>query len=133
VVELSEDSRVQDAIAAAGGLAADADSGELNLAAVLVDGCQLKIGTTKHPGGEVRSGTSGEADGSGGGAAEVKVSLNTATVAQLDTLPGVGPVTAQKILDWRSEHGKFTAITELQEVDGIGPKTYADLAGRVRL
>lgn len=132
VVSVPEGSRVQDAIAAAGGLSADADTGELNLAAVLVDGSQLKIGNTKHPGGEVRSGTAGEAPG-GGGVAEAKISLNSATVAQLDTLPGIGPVTAQKILDWRTEHGKFTAITELQEVDGIGPKTYADLAGRIRL
>ncbi len=133
VVTLSEGSRVQDAIVAAGGLAANADTGELNLAAVLVDGSQLKIGTTKHPGGELRSGASDQGGGSGTTGAEAKVSLNSATLAQLDTLPGVGPVTAQKILDWRSEHGKFTAVTELQEVDGIGPKTYADLAARVRL
>jgi len=133
VVAVGEGSRVQDAIAAAGGLAPDADTGELNLAAVLIDGSQLKIGTKKHPGGEVRAGDAGAPTGSGAGATEAKVPLNTATVAQLDTLPGIGPVTAQKILDWRTEHGKFTAITELQEVDGIGPKTYADLAGRVRL
>jgi DNA uptake protein and related DNA-binding proteins len=132
VVTLNEGSRVQDAIAAAGGLAADADTGELNLAEVVVDGAQLKIGTTTHPGGELRSGAPDGVAGSGG-AAEAKISLNSATLAQLDTLPGVGPVTAQKILDWRSEHGKFSAVTELQEVDGIGPKTYADLAGRVRL
>lgn len=131
VVSVPEGSRVKDAIAAAGGLAADADSGELNLAAVLIDGAQVKIGSKKHPGGEMRA-EAGPASGSGG-AADVKVSLNSATLAQLDTLPGVGPVTAQKILDWRSEHGKFTAVTELQEVDGIGPKTYADLAERVRL
>ncbi|PFG16132.1 competence protein ComEA [Propionicimonas paludicola] len=133
VVQLDEGSRVQDAIAAAGGLTGDADPGELNLAAVLVDGSQLKIGTKKHPGGELRSGATGEPGSPAGGAAEAKISLNTATVAQLDTLPGIGPVTAQKILDWRTEHGKYTAITELQEVDGIGPKTYADLAARVRL
>jgi len=133
VVAVAEGGRVQDAIAAAGGLAASADTGELNLAAVLVDGSQLTIGTKKHPGGEMRAGSSGEGGGPGGAGVEAKVSLNSATVAQLDTLPGVGPVTAQKILDWRTEHGRFTAITELQEVDGIGPKTYADLADRVRL
>lgn len=59
--------------------------------------------------------------------------MNTATLEQLDTLPGIGPVTAQKILDWRKEHGTFTSVSELQEVDGIGPKTYADLEDRVRL
>jgi competence protein ComEA len=142
VVQLPDGSRIADAIAAAGGLAASAAVGELNLAQVLVDGTQLKIGNRKHPGGWVREGSGSAAAGSGGGsgagasqssAQPAKVALNTASLAQLDTLPGIGPVTAQKILDWRKAHGKFTAITELQEVDGIGPKTYADLADRVRL
>ena len=61
------------------------------------------------------------------------VDLNAATVDQLDTLPGVGPVTAQKILDWRQQHGRFSRVDELQEVDGIGPKTYARLAPHVRV
>ena len=61
------------------------------------------------------------------------VNLNTATGEQLDTLPGVGPVTAQKILDWRSAHGAFSAVDELLEVDGIGDKTLADLAPHVTL
>ena len=69
VVELSEGSRVQDAIAAAGGLAEDADTGELNLAAVLIDGAQLKVGTTKRPGGELRTDGSGAPAGSGGAGA----------------------------------------------------------------
>ena len=59
------------------------------------------------------------------------VDLNTATVAELDQLPGVGPVTAQKIIDWRTQHGHFDSPEELEEVDGIGPKTYADLAPMV--
>lgn len=136
VVELPEGSRVADAITAAGGLTDSAAPGELNLAQVLGDGVQVKIGTRKHPGGWIRDGTGtatdpGSAGGSGGD--QTRVALNSATLAQLDTLPGVGPVTAQKILDWRKEHGKFTAITELQEVDGIGPKTYANLEPHVRL
>ena len=61
------------------------------------------------------------------------VNLNTATAEQLDTLPGVGPVTAQKILDWRSAHGAFSPVDELLEVDGIGDKTLADLAPHVTL
>ena len=61
------------------------------------------------------------------------VNLNTATAEQLDTLPGVGPVTAQKILDWRSAHGAFSSVDELLEVDGIGEKTLADLAPHVTL
>lgn len=136
VVKLAEGSRVADAISAAGGLSESAAPGELNLAQVLADGVQVKIGNSKHPGGWIRdSADTGSAGSSGGSTAgdPAKVALNTATLEQLDTLPGVGPVTAQKILDWRKEHGRFTAITELQEVDGIGPKTYADLADHVRL
>ena len=69
--------------------------------------------------------------GAGSPGQTATVSLNTATLEQLDTLPGVGPVTAQKILDWRKLHGRFSAVTELQEVDGIGPKTYTALAPKV--
>lgn len=131
VVELPQGARVADAIELAGGLTAAADPGELNLAAVVVDGSQVVIGTRGKPRGEVRSeGTDGGAVSAGRAAT---ISLNTATLEQLDTLPGVGPVTAQKILDWRKLHGRFSAVTELQEVDGIGPKTYADIAPNVRV
>lgn len=130
VVTLPEGSRVGDAIAAAGGLTASADPAELNLAAVVADGAQVVIGTERAPRGDVNGAAS---NGAGNGSAAATISLNTATVEQLDTLPGVGPVTAQKILDWREQHGKFTAVSELQEVDGIGPKTYADIAPHVRV
>lgn len=140
VYRLPQGARVSDAIAAAGGPSRNADTGELNLAQVLSDGVQLKIGTRKRPGGWLRSGATagtssgtGASPGSGADSGSAKLSINTATEAQLDTLPGIGPVTAAKIVAWRTEHGKFTALTELQEVDGIGPKTYADLAERVRL
>ena len=61
------------------------------------------------------------------------VNINTATPEQLDTLPGVGPVTAQKILDWRGAHGAFSSVDELLEIDGIGDKTLAELAPHVTL
>ena len=131
VVKLPQGSRVADAIAKAGGLTAAADPGELNLAAAVTDGSQLVIGTRGRPRGELRGdGVEGVVSGKAGSAT---VSLNTATLEQLDTLPGVGPVTAQRILDWRKEHGRVTTVTELQEVDGIGPKTYADIASNVRV
>lgn len=129
VVRLSPGSRVADAIAAAGGLLHEARPGELNLAALLADGSQLVIGTPDQPGGSVR-GTGGTA-GPAGEAASGVVDLNTATVEQLDTLPGVGPVTAQAIVSWREKHGRFSRIEELQEVDGVGPKTFAQLAPKV--
>ena len=130
VVELPQGSRVADAINRAGGLTASADPGELNLAATVVDGSQVLIGTRGKPRGEVRNEAGG---GAGAPGQSATLSLNTATLEQLDALPGVGPVTAQKILDWRKLHGRFSAVTELQEVDGIGPKTYADIAPNVRV
>lgn len=130
VVELPEGARVKDGIAAAGGLTDKAVPGELNLAAVVTDGSQLVIGSKRAPRSEVRSGeTSSNGAGSSGG----KMSLNTATPAQLEDLPGVGPVTAQRIISWREEHERFTRIEELQEVDGIGAKTYAEIAPHVRV
>lgn len=131
VVTLAEGARVHDALAAAGGLTRRGKAGQLNLAAPLADGTQLVIGRT---GSQLRpsSGTGGPA-GSAGSASGVKIDLNTATAEQLDSLPGVGPVTAQKILAWRSAHGRFRSVAELQEVDGIGPKSYAEIAPHVRV
>jgi competence protein ComEA len=134
LVEVTPGARVADALAQAGGLAADADPAELNLAAVLQDGAQVVIGTSADPMGEVRTGSgSPGASGSEAGSEYPLVDLNTATQAQLETLPGVGPVTAQAILAWRAQHGRFTTTEELQEIDGIGAKTYAQLAPRVRV
>lgn len=139
VVRLAPGARIIDAITAAGGLTAQARLGEFNLAQLVTDGTQIKVGTRARPGGWVRS-MSGSSNGGlvappgpAGAADSAKVSLNSGTAAQFDTLPGVGPVTAAKIIAWRTQHGKFSAITELQEVDGIGPKTYSELASRVRL
>jgi competence protein ComEA len=142
VVTIAERGRVRDAIKAAGGLTASADPGDLNLAQVLQDGQQIVIGTEKKPEGEVRDGTSGSGGGqsggsteggsTGGGAADT-VDLNRASQSQLEALPGVGPVTAAKIVAWREEHGRFSRVEELQEVDGIGPKTYAEIAPHTRV
>ena len=139
VVRVPQGSRLGDVLKAAGGLATDGDPGELNLAALAEDGSQVIVGTTAKPRGEVRPGGSGGGPGTGGGtsggsgASDGKVSLNSATAAQLETLPGVGPVTAQKIIAWREEHGRFSKLEELQEVPGIGAKTYQQLAPHIRL
>jgi competence protein ComEA len=141
LVTLPVQARVQDAVDAAGGFTRRADPGELNLAQVLQDGQQVVIGTTAHPDGEVRSssgtragGTSGTGGTPGPGADPgAVVDLNQADGTQLETLPGVGPVTAGAILAWRTEHGRFGRVEELQEVDGIGPKTYAQIAPHVRV
>ena len=136
LVELAAGARVQDAIEAAGGLRPGARLGDLNLAQTLADGQQLVIGQTGDE-SELRGGagsTSGTAPGAGGAAPPAALlDLNAASVGELETLPGVGPVTAAKIVTWREEHGRFSRIEELQEVAGIGPKTYAEIAPHVRV
>ena len=128
VTTLPAGSRVVDALRKAGGARAGVDLSSLNLARVLVDGEQILVGRGA-PGGGIAAGTSTTAPDPVGGL----VNLNTADGTQLDTLPGVGPVTAQKILDWRAAHGAFSSVDELLEVDGIGEKTLADLAPYVTL
>ena len=114
-------SRVTDAVAAAGGMLTGVDPTTVNLARKLSDGEQLVIG---RPAAAAPAGTAAStgADPSG------PVDLNSATVAQLDALPGVGPVLAQRIVDWRSQHGRFDSVTQLSSVSGIGDAKFADLA-----
>lgn len=132
VVAVPAGGRVQDAIARAGGFKPNADPAQLNLAAPVVDGSQIVVAVRGRPAGQVAvPATTGA--GSGGASVGASVNLNTATLEQLDQLPGVGPVTAQHILDWRAQHQRFNRTEELQEVDGIGPKTYAQLAPHVHV
>lgn len=129
VETLPAGSRVVDAIRQAGGARPGVDLTSLNLARVLVDGEQILVGVAAAPGVAASASSSPGASP----ADDALVNLNTATLEQLDGLPGVGPVTAQKILDWRTAHGSFTSIDELLEVDGIGEKTLADMAPRLTL
>lgn len=122
---LKQGSRIEDAIVAAGGAAAKAQLDAVNLAAPVADGEQVLV-----PGPGVAAAPSG---GSGGGAPSpsAPLDLNTATAEELDALPGVGPVTAQKIIAYRTAHGPFHAVTELEGVPGIGPAKLAQLKGLV--
>jgi competence protein ComEA len=120
IVTVPKGSRVYQAIEAAGGLKGQVDTASLNLARVLTDGEQVLVGL------EPVAAPAGTADGSSG-APGGKVNLNTATTEQLDTLPGVGPVTAQAILDWREENGRFGSVEDLLDVKGIGDATLAEL------
>lgn len=126
VVELPANSRVTDALKAAGGLTAAARPGELNLAQKLADGQQIFIGDQRSPGGQVRPGGTGAPDAptSSGASPKAggKVNLNTANEGELTTLPGIGPVTAKAIISWRTASGPFTSVRQLDEVDGIGPR-----------
>ncbi|MFD6999563.1 helix-hairpin-helix domain-containing protein [Streptomyces mirabilis] len=128
-------SRVEDALRAAGGVRPGANTEGLNRARLLVDGEQVLVGVPVAVAGPVTGGGS-SATGIGGsvsGAApSAPVSLNTATVDQLDTLPGVGPVLAQHIIDYRTQHGGFRSVDELREVNGIGDRRFSDLQKLVR-
>lgn len=119
---LRDGSRVADAVARAGGATRDAELAAVNLAAPLVDGTQVlvpqRVGTGSEP---VPATGAGESAGLAPGGIGAKVSLSSATVEQLDTLPGVGPVTAQKIVDYRTAHGPFSSVDDLDAVPGIGP------------
>lgn len=135
IVTLDAGARVADAIEEVGGATGRADLDGVNLARLLVDGEQVvvpKPGESQPPAGApAAAGTPGGAPAGGAPAAGGPVNLNTADLATLETLPGVGPVLAQRILDWRTEHGRFTAVEELGEVSGIGDKIYAQLAPEV--
>lgn len=115
LVRLPIGSRVADAIEAAGGVLPGTDLSAVNLARKLTDGELIAIGV--------------DSGASPGG----KVNLNTATPAQLDSLPGVGPVLAQRIIDYRTQHGGFKSISELRQIEGIGEETFARLKELVTL
>ncbi|MFG3132992.1 helix-hairpin-helix domain-containing protein [Streptomyces tendae] len=123
-------SRVADALRAAGGVRPGTKTDGLNRARFLVDGEQVIVGA---PAPAPRPGEAAAPSGPTGAAGPAApVSLNTATTDQLDTLPGVGPVLAQHIIDYRTQHGGFRSVDELREVNGIGERRFADLRDLVR-
>jgi competence protein ComEA len=115
-------SRVADAIRAAGGVLPGTKQPGVNLARKLVDGEQIVVGA---PAAAPGSGAAGP-PATGG-----PVNLNTATIEQLDSLSGIGPVTAQRIIEWREAHGGFTSVDQLREIDGIGERRFASLRPQV--
>lgn len=123
VVRLPAGSRVTDALDAAGGATGSADLAALNLARTLTDGEQVRVPAP---------GEAGAVPGSPGGSAPpggpaAPLDLNAATAADLDALPGIGPVLAERIVAWRTANGRFSRVAELTEVSGIGPALLADL------
>jgi len=129
--EFPEGTRIQDAIDAAGGLLAEADSASLNLAALLEDGQQLNIpyAVGSEP---VLNATTLELPSSATSTPAANpdvdlIDINTATLEEFDSLPGIGPTTAQKILEYRDANGPFAAIEDIMNVSGIGPSTFEDI------
>jgi competence protein ComEA len=127
LIRLPDGTRVADALAAVGGALPGTDLTGLNIARRLSDGEQLLVGVApppEQPTGSMASGTSGTLR---------VVDLNAATLDQLDGLPGVGTVTAQRILNWRAAHGRFTSVDQLRNISGIGQARLAQLKGLVRV
>jgi competence protein ComEA len=130
VYRVADGARVDDALRMAGGALPGVELSSLNLARKVVDGEQIAVGVAgaggaAPPGGPPATGP--VAGGPTGAAPGAPVNLNTATVQQLDALPGIGPVLAQRILDWRTAHGRFASVDQLREVNGIGPSRFDDL------
>lgn len=133
VVTLDSSSRVKDAVAACGDFTPLADKNSVNLAQKLTDGMQIKVpaqtaqqNTTQTPAQNAQSAPSSS------GNAEI-VNINTATKEQLDTLPGVGPATADKIIEYRQTNGPFQSIEDIKNVRGIGDAKFSKMQSRIRI
>jgi competence protein ComEA len=148
LVTLTPTARIADALKAAGGTTEGADTIGLNMARQVADGEQILVGIAPLKGQPTVLGSSvtscsavpgapGSASGSGSGSAKSApakvINLNTATVQQLDTLPGIGSVTAAAIVAWRDANGKFSSVDQLAEIDGIGPARLEKLRPLVRV
>ncbi|MBO0839820.1 MAG: ComEA family DNA-binding protein [Sciscionella sp.] len=132
LVTLPDGARVADAVRAAGGTLAGTDVTTLNMARKLTDGEQIYVGIPVPPQAAQPGAVSGDVAGGASSAdTQSTVDLNTANAEQLDALPGIGEVTAKRIIDWRTQHGRFTSVDDLQQVDGIGPAKFAQLKSLV--
>jgi competence protein ComEA len=140
VYALPPESRVQDAVAAAGGFTAQADDTSLNLAAPLQDGSQIQVPNqiqaeappqTSESTSKVLENPSKPATPPKTPPSVILININTASLEELETLSGIGPVTAEKIIAFREENGAFTSIEEIQKVSGIGPATYEKIKASI--
>ena len=130
LVRLPPGSRVADAIDAAGGAEPGTDLSFVNVAQKVVDGELIVIGVTPPPGVAATSGSGSSTAGAGGGGAATPgapINLNSASDADLETLPGIGPALAQRIIAYRTQHGSFRSVDELRNVSGIGDAKFAEI------
>jgi competence protein ComEA len=134
VYRLRVGQRVEDAIRRAGGASGDTDLQAINLAAKIADGQQVVVprrGSSGVAAGGAGAGATAVTGGTAGAEPSAPVNLNSATAEQLDTLDGVGPATAQKILEYRTQHGGFSSADDLAQIPGIGPKKLEALKAQV--
>lgn len=141
MVILARGTRIDDAVRAVGGAVAGADLDRINLAAKLADGQQIRVprrgesapdaGSTSAAGVQAPGVAAENGGAAAGGPATGPIDINTATAAQFDGLPGIGPVLAQRLFQYRTEHGGFKRVEDLQQVEGIGPKKFAQLRSAV--
>ena len=136
IVNLNENSRISDAINAAGGLTDDADMSKINLAQILEDGIKIKIPSINDKSEEAEEGAENEqiveilpesTTSINSGASSKIININKASQTELETLPGIGPSTALKIIDYRNENGKFSNIEDLKKVSGIGDSKFENI------
>jgi competence protein ComEA len=127
LVRLEAGARVADAIRAAGGAASGADVSALNLAAVVADADKVYVPKRGEAQPEAVAGGGAALGPTSAGAAGSPVDLNAAGAAELDALPGIGPVLAQRIVDYRTSNGRFASVDDLRQVEGIGPKKFEQL------
>jgi len=125
VYEFPEGARVVEAVRAAGGFTRKADAAAVNLARALADGEQVVVPERGSGNAPTASGTTGTTGSTG--TTGTQVNINLASTSELETLPGIGPVIAQRIIEYREQHGPFRTTADLQKVSGIGPKTFESI------
>lgn len=124
---VSADARVNDAVAAAGGMTSDADRQRVNLAQKVEDGMQVYVPSREEAPAATGTTTTGAGQASSSGASKGKVNLNTASVEELQTLSGIGPSLSQRIIDYRQANGPFKSVDDLRKVSGIGDTRFKSL------
>lgn len=131
VVTVRDGARTMDAVNACGGLLPTADSGQINMAQVLKDGQQVRIPEKKGESAAANKQTAGQSSAKNAAAAAETVNINTASAEELDTLPGIGPAMAKRIIEYRETEGSFAAPEDLKKVRGIGEAKFQKLKDKI--
>ena len=131
LVELPSDSRIADAIKACGGKTPHADKTKINLAQKLTDGMQIQVSSKTPVNNSNEQVNDTNSNSPNNNSSSNLININTATKEDLDTLPGIGPATAQKIIDYRQEHGNFSSIEDIKNVKGIGEAKFSKMQDKI--